>query len=211
MLTKILTDKVDREIITQIYGPPGSGKTNICIINSINYIKDNGKVVYIDTEGGLSIKRILQIENNHKLLENLLVYNIFDFFEQDRIILKELPKLANEIDLVVVDNITSLYRLELTDKADKNITLNRMLGNQIRTLLKLAKSYNIAVLITNQGRETTNGFEAAGGNLLEYWSKCIIRLEKSKDYRVAYLEKHLYAPEEEIKFEIYEKGIRILG
>ncbi len=210
MLKNILKGQVDREIITQIYGLPGTGKTNICIISSINFIKNGGKVVYVDTEGGLSIKRILQIENNHKILENLLVYNVYDFYEQNDIITKELPKLVKDIDLIVVDNITSLYKLELSDSSSKNITLNRILGNQVRCLLKMAKINNLAVVITNQVSETINGLEASGGNLLEYWSKCIVRLEKTNNERWAYLEKHLYAPEQKIKFKIVNKGIEIL-
>lgn len=88
--------------------------------------------------------------------------------------------------------------------------LNKMLGNQVKTLLKLAKTNNLAVIITNQVRETVNGFEASGGRLLEYWSKCIVRLEKLNGDRLAILEKHLHAGEERVKFRIVERGIEII-
>ncbi|AAB98241.1 TPA: DNA repair and recombination protein RadB [Methanocaldococcus jannaschii] len=211
MLKEILLGNAEKGIITQIYGPPGVGKTNICIINSINAV-NSGKVIYIDTEGGLSIERIKQIaSNNYKIvLENMIIYNAFDFYEQDKIIQKELPLITNNASLIVVDNITSLYRLELSDEANKNIMLNKMLGNQVKTLLKLAKTNNLAVIITNQVRETVNGFEASGGRLLEYWSKCIVRLEKLNGDRLAILEKHLHAGEERVKFRIVERGIEII-
>ena len=211
MLKEILQGNVEKGIITQIYGPPGVGKTNICLINSINAI-NFGKVIYIDTEGGLSIERIKQIapDNYHNVLENMIIYDVFDFYEQDKIIQKELPLIANNASLIVVDNIASLYRLELSDEANKNIMLNKMLGNQVKTLLKLAKTKNLAVIITNQVRETVNGFEASGGRLLEYWSKCIVRLEKLNGERLAILEKHLHAGEERVKFRIVERGIEII-
>ncbi len=211
MLKEILLGNAEKGIITQIYGPPGVGKTNICLINSINAV-NYGKVIYIDTEGGLSIERIKQIAPNNyqKVLENIILYNVFDFYEQDKVIQKELPLIANNASLIVVDNITSLYRLELSDEASKNIMLNKMLGNQVKTLLKLAKTYNLAVLITNQVRETVNGFEASGGRLLEYWSKCIVRLEKLNGDRLAIWEKHLHAGEERVKFRIVERGIEII-
>ncbi|ACV23945.1 DNA repair and recombination protein RadB [Methanocaldococcus fervens] len=211
MLKEILLGNAEKGIITQIYGPPGVGKTNVCIINSINAV-NFGKVIYMDTEGGLSIERIKQIapDNYQKILENMIIYNVFDFYEQDKIIQKEIPLIANNASLIVVDNITSLYRLELSDEASKNIMLNKMLGNQVKTLLKLAKTYNLAVLITNQVRETVNGFEASGGRLLEYWSKCIVRLEKLNGDRLAILEKHLHAGEERVKFRIVERGIEII-
>ena len=211
MLKEILQGKVEKCIITQIYGPPGVGKTNICLINSINAV-NFGKVIYVDTEGGLSIERIKQIapDNYQKVLENMIIYDVFDFYEQDKIIQKELPLIANNASLIVVDNIASLYRLELSDEANKNIMLNKMLGNQVKTLLKLAKTKNLAVIITNQVRETVNGFEASGGRLLEYWSKCIVRLEKLNGERLAILEKHLHAGEEKVKFRIVERGIEII-
>ena len=211
MLKEILQGKVEKCIITQIYGPPGVGKTNICLINSINAV-NFGKVIYVDTEGGLSIERIKQIapDNYQKVLENMIIYDVFDFYEQDKIIQKELPLIANNASLIVVDNIASLYRLELSDEANKNIMLNKMLGNQVKTLLKLAKTKNLAVIITNQVRETVNGFEASGGRLLEYWSKCIVRLEKLNGDRLAILEKHLHAGEEKVRFRIVEGGIEII-
>ncbi|XRP96989.1 DNA repair and recombination protein RadB [Methanocaldococcus sp. 16A] len=211
MLREILQGNAEKGTITQIYGPPGVGKTNICIINSINAV-NFGKVIYIDTEGGLSIERIKQIvpDNYQKVLESMIIYDVFDFYEQDKVIQKELPLIANNASLIVVDNITSLYRLELGDEANKNIMLNKMLGNQVKTLLKLAKTKNLAVIITNQVRETVNGFEASGGTLLEYWSKCIVRLEKLNGDRLAILEKHRHAGEENVRFKIVERGIEIL-
>ncbi|WP_456373065.1 DNA repair and recombination protein RadB [Methanocaldococcus sp.] len=212
MLKEILLGNAEKQTITQIYGPPGVGKTNICIINSINASKF-GKVIYIDTEGGLSIERIKQISPNdyQKVLENMIIYDVFDFYEQDKIIQKEVPLIVKNASLIVVDNITSLYRLELGNEANKNIMLNKMLGNQVRILLKIAKTYNLAVLITNQVRETVNGFEASGGSLLEYWSKCIVRLEKiNSEERLAILEKHRHAGEEKVKFRIVERGIEII-
>ncbi|XRO77285.1 DNA repair and recombination protein RadB [Methanocaldococcus sp. 10A] len=211
MLREILQGNAEKGTITQIYGPPGVGKTNICIINSINAV-NFGKVIYIDTEGGLSIERIKQIAPNNfqKVLENMIIYDVFDFYEQDKVIQKELPLIANNASLIVVDNITSLYRLELSDEANKNIMLNKMLGNQVKTLLKLAKKNNLAVIITNQVRETVNGFEASGGTLLEYWSKCIVRLEKLNGDRLAILEKHRHTGEEKVRFKIVERGIEII-
>ncbi|NPA62388.1 MAG: DNA repair and recombination protein RadB [Methanococci archaeon] len=212
MLKDILLGNANRGMITQIYGPPGVGKTNICLINTINSINQGGKVIYLDTEGGMSIERIKQLapENYKNILENMIVYNVFDFYEQNNIIQKEIPLITNNVNLIVVDNITSLYKLELSDEANKNILLNKMLGNQVKTLLKLAKTENLAVIITNQVKETVNGFEASGGRLLEYWSKCIIRLEKLEKTRIAILEKHLYAGEEKLEFKIVNRGIEII-
>ena len=211
MLNEILKGNIERKTITQIYGPPGVGKTNIGIISAINFIKKGFKVVYVDTEGGLSIERIKQISGNdiENILDNLIIYEP-ESFEEQSAILEKLFFIDN-LGLVVVDGISSLYRLELSDNVNENTGLNRILGKQILTLLNIAKKKNVAVLITNQVSDTSNGFKATGGKLLEYWSKTIIRMEKLDKSRELILEKHRYSEEgERIRYKIVKKGIDII-
>ncbi len=208
MLNEILNGNIERKTITQIYGPPGVGKTNICIISAINFIKKGFKVVYIDTEGGLSIERIKQISGNdiENILDNLIIYEP-ESFEEQSAILEKLFFIDN-LGLVVVDGISSLYRLELSDNVNENTKLNRILGKQILTLLNIAKKKNVAILITNQVSDTSNGFKATGGKLLEYWSKTIIRMEKIDKLRELILEKHRYSEEgEKLQYKIVNNGI----
>ncbi|AEH06209.1 DNA repair and recombination protein RadB [Methanothermococcus okinawensis] len=211
MLKEILKGNIERKTITQIYGPPGVGKTNIGIISAINFIRKGFKVVYVDTEGGLSIERIKQIAGDEieNILNNLIIYEP-ESFEEQSILLEKLLYIDN-LGLVIVDGISSLYRLELSDKVDENTRLNRILGRQILTLLNTAKKKNLAVLITNQVSDTSNGFKATGGKILEYWSKTIIRMEKLNKLRELILEKHRYSEEgERIKYKIVKKGIDII-
>ncbi|WP_456471792.1 DNA repair and recombination protein RadB [Methanocaldococcus sp.] len=210
MIKNILLGNANKEMITQVYGFPGVGKTNVCIMNLVNYGRD-GKVVYIDTEGGLFLERIKQVAKDlyDKIIENLLIYDVYSFKEQDEVIRKEIPLISENINLIVVDNISSLYRLEVSDSAEKNMALNKMLGQQMQTLLKISKIRKIPVIVTNQARDTNDGLEATGGRILEYWSKCIVRLEKNSD-RLAILEKHPYAPNECVRFKIVNDGIKFI-
>ena len=48
-LDKLLEGGYEKDIITTIYGPAGSGKTNLCILCAINTARLGKKVVYIDT------------------------------------------------------------------------------------------------------------------------------------------------------------------
>ena len=57
-LDELLDGGIEKRTITQIYGPPGVGKTNICLNIAIGVAKRGKKVVYIDTEGGISVDRI---------------------------------------------------------------------------------------------------------------------------------------------------------
>jgi DNA repair protein RadB len=209
MLDDILNGNIERKTITQIYGPPGVGKTNIAIISAIKFIKEGFKVVYIDTEGGLSIERIKQIAGDdiRHVLDNIIIYEPGDFEEQSTILEKIF--LIDNLGLVIVDGISSLYRLELSDNVNENTKMNRMLGRQIHTLLNIAKKKNVAVLITNQVSDTPNGFKALGGKLLEYWSKTIVRMEKGNDCKKQLiLEKHRYFEEgKKLQYKIVKKGL----
>ena len=60
-LDELLDGGIEKRTITQVYGPPGVGKTNICLNIAIGVAKRGKKVVYIDTEGGISVDRIRQI------------------------------------------------------------------------------------------------------------------------------------------------------
>jgi len=50
-----------------------------------------------------------------------------------------------------------------------------------------------------------------GGDILKYWSKCIIEIKNNRGKRTAVLKKHRSLPEKELAFEIYNGGIRKKG
>ncbi|MBA2862769.1 DNA repair and recombination protein RadB [Methanococcus maripaludis] len=212
MLEELLNGNIEKKTITQIYGPPGVGKTNICILSMLNAIENGKSVVYIDTEGSLSIERIKQLsgKNCEELLKNIIIYEPSTFEEQSEALEKIF--LLENIGLIIIDGIVSLYRLELCDNINENTKLNRMLGKQISNLLKVARKKNSGILITNQVKDSANGIEPAGGRLLEYWSKSIIKLEKAESVRKLTLEKHRHAKEgENLRFRILQNGLEIIN
>ncbi|AEK19556.1 DNA repair and recombination protein RadB [Methanococcus maripaludis] len=212
MLEELLNGNIEKKTITQIYGPPGVGKTNICIISMLKAIENGKNVVYIDTEGSLSIERIKQLSGKDcdELLKNIIIYEPSSFEEQSEALEKIF--LLENVGLIIIDGIVSLYRLELCDKINENTKLNRMLGKQISNLLKVSRQKNSGILITNQVKDSINGIEPAGGRLLEYWSKSIIKIEKSESIRKLTLEKHRHAKEgENLRFKILQNGLEIIN
>ena len=50
ILDNMLHGGYEKDIITTIYGPAGSGKTNLCLLCAMNTAREGKKVIYIDTE-----------------------------------------------------------------------------------------------------------------------------------------------------------------
>jgi DNA repair protein RadB len=224
-LNKWLYGGYEKGIITMIAGPPGSGKSNFVILTSCSQAKKGNKVIFIDTEGGFSSDRVKQIvgESYEDVLKNILLINPSSFEEQKKFFLTLETKLKKEqISLLIVDGMAMLYRLELGDarkKGDENIKkLNREVAKQMKILSEISRKQNIPVIITNQvysgflsEEELKKGVERevniVGGDLFQYWSKCIIELKNEKGKKKAFLLKHRSLPQKELGFEIKNEGI----
>jgi DNA repair protein RadB len=229
-LNKFLYGGYEKDIITTIYGPAGSGKTNLVIIASVSQAKKGKKVIFIDTEGGFSVERIKQLaeEEFEKVLGNIILLKPTSFEEQEKAFEKLLREIkSNEISLIVVDGMTMLYRLASAEARErKNFDeireINSKLAKQLRILAEIARNRNIPILITNQvygefqneedfkaGKEKT--FSMVGGDLLKYWSKCLIELKNDRGRRKLVLIKHRSLPEKEMEFVIVNLGVRRKG
>ena len=221
-LNRWLHGGYEKDIITMIAGSPGSGKTNFCILASASQAKKGNKVIFVDTEGGFSIERIKQIvssqEDLDKILNNILLLKPTNFEEQKKEFQDLLKHIKKEnISLIVIDGMTMLYRLEFENKERIQET-NRSMAFQMRTLAEIARKQGIPIIITNQvyseflsDEDLRQGKKKevfiVGGDLLKYWSKCIIELKQEGNKRKAVLVKHRSLPQKEFPFEIKDKGI----
>lgn len=228
-LNKFLYGGYEKDIITTIYGGAGSGKTNFCILAAVSQAKKGNKVIYIDTEGGFSVDRVKQLaENYEQVLENILLLKPVSFEEQEKSFEKLLKEIkSSSISLIIVDGITMLYRLALAEAREKkNINeikeINSKLAKQLRVLAEIARTRNIPVIITNQVYSeflSEEEFKAGkqkeihmvGGDLLKYWSKCLIELKLERGKKTAILRKHRSLPEKSFEFEIISSGVRKRG
>jgi DNA repair protein RadB len=193
--------------ITTIYGPPGCGKSTLCFKYAISALKENKKVIYIDTEGGFSPERIKQIYPQVDL-SKIIVFNPKSFEDQQKVIsnLNKQIKNSQTIGLVIIDSLVMLYRLKLGDSPQK---INKELAEQLRLLTEISRTFNIPILVTNQMYVNfdTKEKKMVGGTLIEYWSKTIIEIEKEQDQKRLILKKHKFKKEgESTCFEIIENG-----
>ena len=216
----------EKDVITMIAGPPGSGKTNFVLMVSCSQAKKGNKVIFIDTEGGFSVERIKQLarEDYEKVLENILLLGPTNFDEQKKAFEKLFAQVKKKyVDLIIVDSMAMLYRLELGEarkskNSDEIQKINREISKQMRALAEIARKQKIPVLITNQvygdflseqdwKKGVQREMHIVGGDLFKYWSKCIIELKLNRGRRKAILLKHRSLPLREINFGIRNKGI----
>ena len=215
-LDALLGGGFEKGTITEIFGPPSSGKSNVTLTLAVNVAKNNKKVIYIDTEGGISIDRIKQISGADfpRVANNIIVFEPTSFMEQNdnlKSIEVWLRKNHENVDLLVLDSAVALYRVDDM----KSTKLNKELGKQMGILSKIARTYDIAVVLTNQiynaiDDEGNNDIRAVGGTILQYWCKIILQLERGDEInqRVATLVRHRSIPEgKKATFSITSNGI----
>ncbi|WBF07962.1 DNA repair and recombination protein RadB [Methanothermobacter thermautotrophicus] len=215
-IDRIMGGGVERRTITQFYGPPGSGKTNIAIKLAVETARRGKNTVFIDTEGGLSVERIRQVSGDifDRVADSIIVFEPSSFTEQGEALQRTFSFLkthGDSTDLVVLDSAVALYRLKEGNASSFNLDL----GRQMFLLLQMARRFDLAAVITNQiysitgdgGREYVS---PVGGTLLRYWSKVMVELEMGErpGERFAVLRRHRNRLEgSRVGFRIVADGI----
>ncbi len=215
VIDELLESGYDKGCISTIYGPGGSGKTNLCILFGIEVARKGKKVIYVDTDGSFSFSRFSQLSSDKGLLDNFVFFRPTSFAEQKKTFsdIREIVNhLKDKVGTIIVDSIAMLYRLEI-GKTNDVYEVNRELGVQVAYLVEIARKQNIPVILTNQVYSVPsqeNKISMVGGDLLKYASKCLIELKKyQSNVRVALLRKHRSLPEKkQIKFKITQTGIK---
>ena len=228
-LNKWLDGGYENDIITLLYGPYASGKSNFVILAACHNAKKGKKIIFIDTEGSFSLDRVKQITGGipEIVLKNIVILKPTNFKEQKEAFLKLHKEIKSKnIGLIVVDSMTMFYRLELADARklgpDEIRNVNNDLAKQMNALYEIARKHEIPVLITSQvyseflsqedwlaGKQA--GVNVVGGDLLKYYCKCIIELQNKNGKKKAIIKKHRSMPEKELNFEVVNEGIRKRG
>jgi DNA repair protein RadB len=184
-------------------------------------IPETSRFNKLNLDGAQEPKQLKVLE---MILKNIVIFKPTNFYEQKKVFLKLLKEYKSKnIGLIIVDSMVMYYRLELAEARKKGIEevrrINLELSNQIRDLHEIARKGNIPVLVTGQvyldflneedwllGKEAE--VNVVGGDILKYWSKCIIELKNKNGRKKAIIKKHRSLPERELSFEICNEGVR---
>lgn len=212
---ELLGGGLERGAVTQIYGPPAAGKTNLALAAAVGVAADGGTALYIDTEG-LSVDRLEQLARARardgsvvgvddgadidaaveELASRIVITEAYDFDEQAEAV-RDAAEFADRADLVVLDSATGFYRLARDD--DDGGAALRDVARQVTHLLSLARKHDLAVVVTNQvyadPESESERPRPLGGHTLTHWSGVVLRVERFRaGNRRATLEKHRSKP-----------------
>ncbi len=218
---ELLGGGFERGTVTQLYGPPAAGKTNLALSGAVEVAATGGTAVYIDTEG-LSVDRFEQLlaarvegdaddlANAESIAAQIVIEEALDFEEQAEAV-RDVEEFADRAELIVLDSATGFYRLERGGDEHAGDAL-RQVTRQITHLLSLARKYDLAVVVTNQvfADPDSDRTRALGGNTLEHWTGTIVRIDRFRGgNRRATLEKHRAKPAgDSVQFQITAEGVQ---
>ncbi|CAI7643029.1 unnamed protein product [Penicillium glandicola] len=157
--------------VTEIFGPPGAGKTSLALNIACNALRD-GKVVWIDTGCPLPSPRLEEMSVN---LDDFIYFRAHTLAHLMALLARP-PKgfPPPETNLIVVDSASNLFPAyfpsaqelkdqlaegKITDKAHLQWLLNRKwnIASELATHLARLAARNIAVLAINQTHTKIKG------------------------------------------------------
>jgi len=207
--------------VTELWGSNSAGKTQMCLQLSVNcqLPKDKGGLegacIYIDSESNFIPQRVMQMANHVGVsdpLKNIILAPCFTSSHQRFV----LDVLANKIEehnvrLIIVDSLVAHFRSEYVGReslAERQQLLNQYIGK----LRHYARTYNIAVVYTNQAVANPTVFgrdiKPAGGNITGHGGTPNLWIRRGKgSIRIIRLCKSPYLAEGEAIFKITENGI----
>lgn len=205
-LDELLGGGIAAGTIIDIFGPGGSGKTQLAMQISLNSLQD-GIVLYQDATR-FQYERMLQLIKQHgmqqSLLDNMIVAKMTNTAEQ----LKYVDKISElKPKLVVIENITNLFSFEYsreTSLLEKHVRFMEYM----HALSMVSIDTKIPVVITNVVRNS-DGQEAENlSKSISMFTHKKIKLEKDgKLFRAQVLPS--FGKKKEISYKITEAGLEL--
>jgi len=195
---------VDGTII-DIFGPGGSGKTQLAMQISLNSLQD-GIVLYQDTTGGFRPERMMQLIKlknlQSSLLDNMIIARITNTAEQFEYI-KKISELSPK--LVVIENITDLFTFEYsreTNSLEKHVRFMEYM----HLLSMISINTRIPIVVTNIVRSSDDQEIESLNKSISMFTHKKIKIEKDgKIYKARVFPS--FGKKKEILYQITEAGL----
>jgi len=227
-LDGILSGGIETGSITEIFGEFRTGKTQLCHTLCVTCqlpLDDGGgegKALYIDTEGTFRPERLVSIAERYGLapeqvLDNVAYARAYNSDHQSKLLIQASAMMAeSRFALLIVDSATALYRSDFSGRGE--LSARQMhLSRFLRSLLRLADEFGVAVVVTNQVVANVDGAASMfggdtkkpiGGHIMAHASTTRLYLRKGRgETRICKIYDSPCLPEAEAMFAILPNGI----
>ncbi|MEM3737162.1 MAG: AAA family ATPase [Candidatus Bathyarchaeia archaeon] len=198
-IDRLLKGGLPKGGILLVYGEAGAGKTSLAIQCAVTAGRRGWATFFIDADGCLPAERLRQIAAGclDEVAQLIYIFSPSNFYEQTAL-LETLDRLtAGRRGLLVVDSISRLYRLEITN-LEQAVVLSKELNRQLAYITNTVKSCGIPALLTSHVRKVPaddlldERVEPVAARALRYWATDIIHLKPSAapNVKLALLEKY---------------------
>ncbi len=176
--------------ITLIYGEPETGKTTLAMQCAVNCAMQGYKTLFMDCDSTFSAKRLSQVSAGKfdEIAELIILVKPNDFKEQTIVVDHLSDYTAKNCGLVVIDTVTSLYRVDVSDSTKKTFGLNRELNRQMAVLAQTAKTQKIPIITTSQVHsvfnETNTTIAPVATRVLKFWADTIIAMKPTENPQI---------------------------
>ena len=226
-LDEILGGGVSIGAITEFSGAFATGKTQISFQLCLNVQRPveegglEGKALFVDTENTFAPARVAEMsysftDDPGTYLQNIFVSRAYNSDHQIQIIEKADKVIEkNDIRLVIIDSMASHFRAEFPGKENLPRRQQALMAHA-ETLQRIAESYNLAIVTTNQILSNPDNLfsgisnlEPALGFAWGHRPTHRILLRKSRGTaRIARIFDSPELPEREAVYHITPQGIR---
>ena len=188
-IDKLLGGGFPAGAVSLIYGEAETGKTSLTVQCAVNCARRGIKSVFLDTDGTFSYERLSQIaEYDYKKISPLMIIIRPTTFQEQSDAIDHLEQVINnKFGLVVVDTVTSLYRVDF-DHTEEVYVTNRELNRQLAVLTELAKTHEVAMLVVSQVRGVLSGdnmeMRPVATRVLNYWSEVVLDMKQTGQTQV---------------------------
>jgi len=198
-LSALFKDSKPFNGLFSVYGDFGVGKTIFALQTIINTAKLGKTVMYIYTKKNFPAEKMNNLlefdslEKTSEVLNHILALQsgTFDDLRNivvnlDFLILNNIKKKKDySLDLIVIDSLTDLYRIELNrDKKEKNLNLNFQLNLILASLQYIGETYGTNILVVNEISRISNDeqvFELqSGGKVMDYWITTSFKISRTE-------------------------------